>query len=488
MPKPAANKLALDVARLGSSLDVDAVRRSPLGLIRRANPAYLTGWFHRDLASRLASFSRSVAAGLSPRLIVNVPPRHGKTALLSALAAWHLGHHPAHAIVYACYGQDLAHRASKDVRPILDLATYQAAFPRASVAKGRDNIGEWETTEGGSFKAVGVGGPLVGRGANVLVIDDPHKNALEGLSPRFTAKVWDWYGSAAKTRLAPGGGVIICHQRWSTHDLTGRLLDAKSYEEDGEGQVARWERVIYAAIATQDEPHRQAGEALHPERYPLPALKDWKGSMSPSLWAAVAQQSPRHLSSGVASELLKWIDHRDLPRHLSWVRAWDTATTASSGGDFTAGILAAFDSTAQRLYLASPQARRLEAPAVLAFIEEIALMDGAHVPIYVEGVASQVSVVQHLKARPRLLPHQIHGVSKISDKVTASVGWRTRAADGDLYCVRGGAWEEFVKQWAEFGAGEHDDCVDAVSRATEALTKESGDWLTGMVGGMRRGA
>lgn len=484
MRKCAANRprlgpnLALAAARIGPDLGIDLARRSPLGLIRRVNPNYKAGWFHRDLARRLRDFSHAVARGESPRLVLNVPPRHGKTALLCAFCAWHLGDHPEHSVIYASYGQDSAGRASKDVRPILDLADYQAAFPRSLVHKGRDNIGEWETTAGGIFKAVGVGGPLVGRGCNVLVVDDPHKNALEGCSPRHTGKVWDWYGTAAKTRLAPGGGVVVCHQRWSTHDLTGRLLDPQSYEERGEEQVARWERVIYPALAVCDEEHRKAGEPLDADRYPMLALLDWRGSMTPSLWAAVGQQSPNHLSSGVRPESIRWIDASEVPRHLRWIRAWDTATSEKTTADHTAGIKAAFDPDSQRLYLASPWARQLEQPAVLGFIEAVAAQDGPSVEIFIEGVASQISVYQNLRARPAMLPYKITPVSKIQDKVTASVGWRTRAADNLLFCVRGGDWAEFLHQWEHFGTREHDDCVDAVSRAAEALAAaDSTDFL-----------
>lgn len=473
MPRPAA----LDLLLAADDVAVESARRSPLGLARAINPTYRAAWFHRDLAERLKQFSLAVERGESPRLIVNIPPRHGKTALLCALAAWHLLRLPTHCVAYACYGQDLANRVSKDVRPILDLPAVRAAFPSSVIAKGRDNIGEWELEARGSFKAVGVGGPLVGRGAHILIIDDPHKNPAEGLSPKTTSKVWDWFGTAAKTRLAPGGGIVVCHQRWSTHDLTGRLLDPKAYEEEGEVHAAKWERVIYAAIAAQDEPHRKAGEPLDPDRYPLSALQEWRGGMTPSLWAAVGLQAPRQLASGVRRESIQWVDPSEVPRGLRWVRAWDTATSEGTKADFTAGILAAFDNTTQRLYLASPQARKLEAPAVQGFIEAVALQDGSRVEIFVEGVASQVSVGQHLKARPLLSGFRVHIVSKIPDKVTASVGWRTRAADGLLFCVRGGAWDEFLRQWEEFGAGEHDDCVDAVSRADAALAEDPTAWL-----------
>jgi hypothetical protein len=248
---------------------------------------YLAGWVHADIAERLETFSQAVTLGKSPRLILCMPPRHGKTMLASeAFPVWHLGRNPYHQIIAASYSADLANKISKRARGLARHQVTQATFPELRLDAEKQAVQEWETEQGGGYRAAGVGGGITGMGAHVLVIDDPIKDRQDAESETIRDTVYDWYTSTAYTRLMPGGGVLVILTRWHGDDLVGRLLKAQDQGGD------QWETVIYPAIAEENEPHRNEGEALHPERYNIEALRAIKNAIGPYDWSALYQQRP----------------------------------------------------------------------------------------------------------------------------------------------------------------------------------------------------
>ncbi len=291
-----------------------------LPMVLRANPDYLPGWVHKDICEHLEWFSNAVAAGQSPRLIINMPPRSGKSELASRIfPAWHLGRNPSHEIIACSYAGSLANDFSRKVRGLL----------------------VWNTNHGGGYVAAGVGGPITGRGAHVLVIDDPLKNRDDAESEGTRQSIWDWYTSTAYTRLAPGGGVIVMMTRWHDDDLGGRLLQQM---EDGEGD--EWKVVRYPAIAEHDELFRRQGEALHPDRYPVDALERIKRTIGPRDWSALYQQNPvaddgDYFTKGD----FQWFKQQDLPplEEMNFYTAWDLAIGQKEQNDFTVGITVGVD-------------------------------------------------------------------------------------------------------------------------------------------------
>lgn len=184
-------------------------RRRLLPFVKRLNPKYLAGWVHEDICRRLEQFSADVAAGLSPRLMILMPPRHGKSELASKMfPAWHLGRHADHEIIACSYNVSLAMSFSRKVKEVIDDPSYETVFQTRLDPDNR-SMEEWGVlgTPGG-YVAAGVGGGITGKGCNILVVDDPLKNAEEADSAETREKLWDWYGSTAYTRLAPGGGVL----------------------------------------------------------------------------------------------------------------------------------------------------------------------------------------------------------------------------------------------------------------------------------------
>lgn len=293
--------------RIASRLRAVRIRQARhrlLPWVQLTVPGYDAGWLHEDLARELEEFSAAVARGESPRLIVSAPPRHGKTEMVRKFAVWHLARCARNEVVSASYGQDLADDNSRSARSTARDDDAHVVFPtiRAKVAETRgrgdyqradvDRVQRWAIGNGSTYTAVGVGGPLTGRGAHLGIIDDPIKDAAAASSATTRDAVWDWYNTTFRTRIAPGGGVLIIMTRWHEDDLVGRLL--KKAREDSEAD--QWRVLNYEAIAEQDEAHRKAGEALHPSRWPLSELRKLRAALTDRFgarwWTALFQGKP----------------------------------------------------------------------------------------------------------------------------------------------------------------------------------------------------
>lgn len=250
---------------------------------------YLMGWVHQEICELCNAFVEAIERKLSPRLIIQLPPRTGKSEIISrALPAFILGQHPEWEVVCASYNADLAADFGRDVRALLHEPIYRDLFPGVQVQKDSNAVDYVRLSAKGSYTAVGVGGTLTGKGAHALLIDDPVKSREDADSDVVSESTWKWYQSVARTRLAPGGGLIICQTRWSMQDLAGRLIERMAERPDAE----HFKVYSFPAIATEDEKHRKAGEALHPERWPLAELEKVRGALDLREWSALYQQNP----------------------------------------------------------------------------------------------------------------------------------------------------------------------------------------------------
>jgi len=315
-------------------------RKHMLPFVERFDSNYLAGWVHKDICQRLEKFSHAVTERKSPRLMLFMPPRHGKSTLASvAFPAWHLGRNPEHEFISCSYSGSLAMSFSRKVRHQLREPNYKNVFSDASLDPTSQSVESWLTTKGGGYVAAGVGGGITGKGAHVLVIDDPVKNREDAESEYSRDSVWDWYTSTAYTRLAPGGGILVILTRWHDDDLAGRLLAAAADGADD------WEVVKYPAIAEQDEEFRLEGEALHPERYDVPSLTKIQKAIGPRDWSALYQQNP------VADEgdyfnrdMINYYDEADLDyTRLRYYCAWDLAIGQRERNDYSVGLVVAVD-------------------------------------------------------------------------------------------------------------------------------------------------
>ena len=310
-------------------------RKRLLPFVERFNADYQAGWVHKDVCKRLEEFSKKVVAKESPRLMLFLPPRHGKSTLASvAFPAWHLGRNPQHEFISCSYSGSLAMGFSRKVRGLLREPTYKTAF-ETRLDPESQSAEAWLTTAGGGFVAAGVGGGITGKGAHVLVIDDPVKNREDAESQNNRDANWDWYTSTAYTRLAPGGGVLVILTRWHDDDLAGRLLKATA--EGGDD----WEVVRYPAIAESEEQYRDAGEALHPERYSVDALDQIRKAVGPRDWSALYQQNPvADDGEYFTRDMIQYYDPEDIDMDaMRYYCAWDLAIGKKDRNDYTVGMV-----------------------------------------------------------------------------------------------------------------------------------------------------
>ncbi len=310
-------------------------RKRLLPFVEKFNPDYNAGWVHKDVCKRLEQFSRDVVDQKSPRLMLFMPPRHGKSTLASvSFPAWHLGRNPEHEFISCSYSGSLAMGFSRKVRQVLREPTYKAVF-KTRLDPDSQSAEAWLTTDGGGFVAAGVGGGITGKGAHILVIDDPVKNREDAESQNNRDANWDWYTSTAYTRLAPGGGVLVILTRWHDDDLAGRLL--KSGLQGGD----EWEVVRYPAIAEEDEEFRKAGEALHPERYSVEALRRIEKAVGPRDWSALYQQNPvADDGQYFTRSMVNYYDPEDIDEDaMRYYCAWDLAIGKNDRNDYSVGIV-----------------------------------------------------------------------------------------------------------------------------------------------------
>ena len=306
-------------------------RRRLLPFVIRNVKDYEAGWIHQEICEKLEKFEQDIADRKSPRLMLFMPPRHGKSELASTqFPAWFLGRNPSKEVISCSYASGLALSFSRKVRELLRWPKYNSLFPNTKLGKDSQSTENWLTTEGGGYLAAGVGGPITGHGADVLIIDDPVKNRADAESGTERNRVWDWYSSTAYTRLMPGGGVLLILTRWHVDDLAGRLL----YEMQHGGD--QWDIVVYPAVAVHDETYRKEGEALHPERYDTTALKRIKSALTARDWGALYQQNPSTEEGAILKRNYwnRWC-RKEPPTTEYIIQSYDTAYSKSEQADFS---------------------------------------------------------------------------------------------------------------------------------------------------------
>lgn len=249
------------------------------------NPKYEPNWHHEIIATELERIELRGDRDYKV-LLVFVPPRHGKSELCSVgFPAWYLGRNPDKEIITVSYSAELAQDFGSKTRGIVSDPVYAHIFTGITLKEDAQAKAKWRTSKGGSYTSVGVGGAITGRGANILLFDDPIKNREEAESEVYREKVWQFFTSTAFTRLEPGGVVVVILTRWHLDDLAGRILRNPELSK-------RCKIIHFPAIATKKEAYREEGEALWPERFDLKALEEIKNTVGPYDWESLYQGSP----------------------------------------------------------------------------------------------------------------------------------------------------------------------------------------------------
>jgi len=438
-------------------------RKHLLPFVERFNPDYHAGWVHKDICQRLEKFSEQVANKESPRLMLFMPPRHGKSTLASvAFPAWHIGRHPDHEFISCSYSGSLAMNFSRKVRQLLREPVYKNVFEKSRLDKDSQSVESWQTTRGGGYVAAGVGGGITGKGANILVIDDPVKNREDAESENNREATWDWYTSTAYTRLSPGGGILVILTRWHDDDLAGKLL---RHAEEGADQ---WEVIKYPAIAEEDEKFRKVGESLHPERYNVDALEQIRKAIGPRDWSALYQQNPVSDEGDYFSrEMIRYFDYDEIDTsHLNFYCAWDLAIGQRDRNDYSVGIVVGVDEY-DTLYVVDVVRGKYDG---FELVEQILDLYETWRPsiVGIERGHIEMALGPFLqkRTRERGLNEAYFKDLKVGkrDKEARARAIQGRMQQGMVYFPKDAIWTgPMVAELLRFPNGTHDDQVDALA-------------------------
>ncbi|MFC1023617.1 phage terminase large subunit [Pasteurella multocida] len=451
----------------------EAARRNLLPFVMYFNEAYTPGWVHADICRRLEQFSRDVVAGKSPRLMLFMPPRSGKSEIASkTFPAWHLGHNPTHDIIGCSYSAALAIDFSRKVRGLVQDERYQNIFP-TRMDEASQSAERWNTAQGGGYVAAGVQGPITGRGAHCAIIDDVLRDREAAESEVTRQAIIDWYSSTLYTRLAPGGGVIVIMTRWHEADLGGWLLSCmkeaeQELAETGEWpeDADRWEVVKYPAIATHDEEYRKAGEALHPERYDIKALNKIKRTLIPRDWEALYQQNPVSADGDYfKKEHFRLYDTAPDISTLRVYAAWDLAIGKKDSNDFTCGVVVGIDRSNDIWVLHRYYGRWSADELIQKFFEcqdtwSPALQGIEHGQI---EMTLEPFILKEMNEKKKKFSY-IKLKTRGNDKMTRARPIQGRMEQGRVHFPRQAPWfQEMQNEMLAFPAGKHDDQVDALA-------------------------
>ena len=415
----------------------------------------------------------AVERGDIKRLIVTLPPRHGKSLLISQLfPCWFLGRNPRAQIIQTGYGKDIALFHSKRARDYFTSARFHGVFPgvmheperpaQEVVEVSQQSAHEWGSRQGGRYYAVGIGGGITGRGADLGIIDDPLKNREEANSPTQRQKVLDWYRSTFYTRLAPDGRLVLVMTRWHKADLVGTLL-AEMLAGEGE----KWEVLNCPAID-------DLGGALWPERWPIERLMQVKAAIGSAEFSALYQQEPTDPESGLLRR--EWFRiAEEWPASITrWVRYWDLAATVADGTndpDWTAGALVGVHEGVW--YIRDIRRGRWTPKVVQDTIGQTAALDprGTMIRMEQEGGASGKSLVDHY-ARHVLVGRDFAGIPSLKSKEIRAGPLSAAAEAGNVVLVRGEWNGQFLDQSETFPFGDHDDLIDSVTGGLNVIGGE----------------
>ena len=425
---------------------------------------------HKLLAQKL----EDVESGKCKRLIITMPPRHGKSRMAAIeFPAWYLGKDPTRQVIMSSYGDSLSLKHSRESRDRCRSPQYERTFPKSKPNTRMQAKNTWGFLQGGGFSATTVGGGMTGLGADLLIIDDPHKNRQEAESKLVRDRIWDWFTSTAFTRLSRDGAVIVIMTRWHVDDLVGRLTSDEyqsKLKEAGQDSES-WELIELPALAEKDndELGRKRGDALWEERWDVDAIKAIEANIGAYDYTSLYRCTPRVKGGNIANvDGLNIIDINEIPKEVELVRAWDLAITTKEKSDFTAGCLAGYDRKTGNFYIAHICKKKMNWFGVKNTIIQYAEQEGNR--IGVEAVSGFKTAYEEIKQALLGKTQVKYSVPKENKMIRAN-GWISRIDTSKVYLAKGLWNADFIDELSLFPDGRHDDQVDAVSLAWEMTYK-----------------
>jgi predicted phage terminase large subunit-like protein len=458
-------KLLADLEKLSELKSQKLCQERFIAFVNRVWPTFISGRHH----ARMADAFERVARGEIKRLIINMPPRHTKSEFASyLLPAWFLGKYPHKKVIQTSHTAELAVGFGRKVRNLVDQEVYTRIFPGVGLQADSKAAGRWATNKQGDYFAIGVGGAVTGKGADLLIIDDPHSEqeaTLAETSPEIYDKVYEWYTSGPRQRLQPGGAIVIVMTRWSKRDLTGQVLKAAA-QRGGE----EWEVIEFPAILP-------SGNPLWPEFWSMKELDALKEELPNSKWMAQYQQNPTSETSAIVKREWWQIWEKEDPPPCDFIlMAWDTAFEKTNRSDYSActtwGVFYQEDeatgTTQANIILLNAFRARMEFPELKKrAIDEY--REWTPDSVIIEKKASGSPLIYEMRAMG--IPVQEFTPSKGNDKISRLNAVSDIFASGMVWIPNTSWAEEVVDEVASFPAGEHDDYVDSVSLAMMRFRK-----------------
>jgi len=459
LPPPVQQKIGALIVEAKRSIAFDKAKDDFMVFVNYVWPTFIHGEHHVKMAR---AFER-VATGQCKRLIINMPPRHTKSEFASyLLPAWFLGKFPQKKVIQTSHTAELAVGFGRKVRNLVDSDVYKDIFPTVGLQADSKAAGRWATNSGGDYFAIGVGGAVTGKGADILIIDDPHSEqeaALSETNPEIYDKTYEWYTSGPRQRLQPGGAIIIVMTRWSKKDLTGQVVKAATQREGEE-----WEVIDFPALLP-------SGKPLWPQFWSKIELLALKNELPNAKWQAQYMQQPTSDVSAIIKREWWRIWEEDYPPQCEFlIQSWDTAFLKTQRSDYSActtwGVFyQTHEGTGRQqanVILLNAFKKRMEFPELKMRAKQ-EYMEWGPDALIVEAKAAGSPLIFELRAAG--VPVQEYTPSKGNDKIARLNSVADIFASG-LVWVPNTHWaEELVDEVASFPSGEHDDLVDSTSQA-----------------------
>ena len=422
-----------------------------LSYIKAVWDGFVEGEHHKLFARKL----EDVARGKIKRLIVNMPPRHTKSEFASVyFPSYMMGLKPDMKIMQTTHTAELSQRFGRKVRNLMDTEEYKRVFDNVTLSADSKSAGRWETSVGGEYFAAGVGGAITGRGADLLIIDDPHSEQ-DALSPSALESAYEWYTSGPRQRLQPGGSIVVVMTRWSTLDLTEKLI-----RRMGEAHADQWEVVELPAIL-------DSGEPLWPEFWKLEELEAVKASLPIAKWNSQYMQNPTSEEGAMIKREWWRVWGKDHPPEPSYVlQSYDTAFSKKETADYSAittwGVFRPNSDAPESIFLLDAKRGRWDFPELKAIANEeyhywqpdavLIESQASGTPLTHELRMAGIPVVNYRPTRGKDKTTRVHSVAPVFE---SGLVW----APDTIFA------EEVIEECAAFPYGENDDFVDSMTQA-----------------------
>ena len=426
-----------------------AIKNDFMSFVKYVWPDFIEGSHHKIMSEKF----NKVATGQLKRVIINMAPRHTKSEFSSyLLPSWMIGKNPKLKIIQATHTTELAVRFGRKAKNLIDSQEYQKIF-QTKLREDSKAAGRWETNEGGEYFAAGVGGSITGRGADLLIIDDPHSEQ-DALNTNALERTWEWYTSGPRQRLQPGGVIVVVMTRWNTKDLTGRLINSQK-----EAKADQWEVIEFPAILPNDKP-------LWPEYWKLEELEGVKASLAIGKWNAQYQQNPTAEEGSIIKREWWQLWDKDLPPLYHVIQSYDTAFLKKETADYSAittwGVFYPTEDSGPNLILLDVVKDRFEFPE----LRRVALEQYNYwkpESVIVEGKASGMPLTFEL--RKQGIPVINYTPSRGNDKHARVNAVAPLFESGQIWATDDKFSEEVIEECAAFPYGDHDDLVDSMTQA-----------------------